>query len=91
MHANRTTGLADFCKTLLTSSQYKQEYPNLAKLAQVVLIIPVTSVEFEREFSCQNRTKTKLKAHLKNPTLDRLIHSLLQRNVQMGQHLFDCS
>ena len=73
MHAHRTIGLADFCKTLLTSSQYMQDYPNLAKLAHVALIIPVTSVECERGFSCQNRIKTKLRARLKNPTLDRLI------------------
>ena len=41
MHADRIIGLADFCKTLITLSQYMQDYPNLAKLTYVVLIIPV--------------------------------------------------
>ena len=45
-------GLDDFCNTLVTSSQYMQDYPNLAELAHVALIIPVTNVECEREFSC---------------------------------------
>lgn len=73
MHADRSMSLADFCKQLQTTPQYTDEYPNLVKLASVAVIIPVTSVECERGFSCQNRIKAKFRARLKNPTLNNLM------------------
>ena len=73
MHAERTLSLSDLCKLLLSTPQYVLQYPNLVKLATVVLIIPVTSVECERGFSCQNRIKTKFRARLQNPTLNNLM------------------
>ena len=75
MHGDRTVGLSDFCKLFVTTSQYVTQFPNLVKIALVTLIVPVTSVECKRSFSCQNRIKTKLRSRLKNPTLDRLMRS----------------
>jgi len=49
------------------------QYPNLVKLASVAQIIPVTSVECERGFSCQNRIKSKFRARLNTVTLNALM------------------
>jgi hypothetical protein len=81
MHANRSIGLADFCKQLITTPHYTTQYPNLIKLANLALIVPVTSVECERGFSCQNRIKTKFRARLKNPTLDRLMRLAFSKDI----------
>ena len=75
MHGDRRIGLPDFCKLLVTTSQYVAQYPNSVKIAliPVIIIVPVTSVECERSFSWQNRFKTNLRSRLNTPTLDRLV------------------
>ena len=59
MHDDRSVGLRHFCKLLISTAQYVSQYPNLVKFANIALIVPVTSVECERSFSCQNRMKAK--------------------------------
>lgn len=73
MHAERNLSLCDFCKRIISTPQYMLQYPNLVKLASVALIIPVTSVECERGFSCQNRIKSKFRARLNTVTLNALM------------------
>ena len=55
MHRDHTDGLQGFCKLLVTTSQYVAQYSNLVKIALVTVFVPVTNVECERSFSCQNR------------------------------------
>ena len=62
MHGDCTIDLQDFCKLLVTISQYVAQYPNLVKIALVTLIVPVTSIECERSFLCQNRIKMTLRS-----------------------------
>ena len=84
MHEDRTIGrLSDFCKLLVTTSQYVAEYPNLTKIALVTLIVPLTIVECERSFSCHNCIKTKLLSRLKNPTLGRLVRVAYSKGVSL--------
>ena len=81
LHGDRSIGLSDFCKLLVTTSQYVTQCPNLVKIALVTLIVPVTSAECERSFSCQNHIKTKLRSRLKNPTPDRLVRLAYSKGV----------
>ena len=78
VHEIHTVGLSDFCKLLVTSPQYVQHYRN--GLTCLTLIVPVTSVEC---FSCQNRIKTTLQLHLKNPTLARLVQLAYGKSVSL--------
>jgi hypothetical protein len=73
MHSDRSLSLADFCKLLISTPQYVEDYANMTKLAYIALIIPVTSVECERGFSMQNRIKTKFRSRIQNPTLNSLM------------------
>ena len=49
--------LEDFCRKIIV--KHHSTYPNFAKLAEIGLVMQVTSVECERSFSAQNRLKTK--------------------------------
>ena len=57
----------------LASESLGLVYPQLAKLAQVCLVIPFTTADCERAFSSMNRIKTTLRNRLKTSTLDNLL------------------
>ena len=57
----------------LLITKHKDEIPNLAKLANICLLLPVSTACCERGFSTLNRTKTKLRNRLKTETLDTLM------------------
>ena len=54
-------------------SYLKKEFPTLVMLMQISLVIPMTSVDPERGFSCMNRIKTKSRNKLSNLVLDHLM------------------
>lgn len=47
--------MADVVKMFLASEDLPDCFPNLAKLAAVAVVVPMSSVECERVFSCLNR------------------------------------
>lgn len=53
--ADEKFGSADLINRFLSNPQYVQDFPNMAKLAAIALILPVSSVECERAFSFLNR------------------------------------
>ena len=57
----------------LLITKHKDEIPNLAKLANICLLLPVSTACCERGFSTLSRTKTKLRNRLKTETLDMLM------------------
>ena len=57
----------------LLITKHKDEIPNLAKLANICLLLPVSTTCCERGFSTLNRIKTKLSNRLKTETLDTLV------------------
>ena len=57
-------------------------YPELSKLAQICLIIPVSTADCERGFSAMARVKTKLRNQMKNSTLTVLVKKNVSKNVQ---------
>ena len=70
--------LKGFCQQVFTHEYEKNDqttdaslrdmYPNLAKLASIAVLIPVSTAECERSFSAMNRIKTVLRNCLKHLT-----------------------
>ena len=48
-------------------------FPNLMKLAQLALILPMQTADVERRFSAQNLTKTSHRNRMEAETLDNLM------------------
>ena len=63
---------------LSTNSTMHQMYPELTKLAQICLIIPVSTADCERGFSAMARVKTKLRNQMKNSTLNHSLRILIE-------------
>ena len=53
-------------------------FPDIATLAQILSVSPVTSVSCERAFSAQNLVKTKHRASLSEAVLDKLMRVRLE-------------
>ena len=60
-------------KLLCTDQSLRDMFPQLAKLAAIGALIPVSTAECERAFSAMNRIKTELRNRLKTSTLDCLM------------------
>ena len=45
-------------------------YPNLSKLAQICLVLPIGTADCERRFSTMKRIKTRLRSQMSNITLN---------------------
>ena len=54
-------------------SSYHEDYPTIAKLAGICMVLPASSVKCERGFSQQNLIKTKQRNQLESPHLDMLM------------------
>ena len=63
---------------LATNATMHQMYPELSKLAQICLIIPVSTGDCERGFSAMVRVKTKLWNQMKNSTLNHCLRILIE-------------
>jgi hypothetical protein len=53
--------------------RHKDQFPEISKLMEIGLCIPVSSVACERGFSLQNRIKTKLRTRLGDSSIDVLM------------------
>ena len=58
---------------LASNDTLKAMYPNLAILALICLVLPVSIVDCERGFSTMKRIKTRLGSVMKTQTLDCLM------------------
>ena len=58
---------------LLSTSKLTIMFPNLAKLATIALLLPMSSVDCERGFSALSRVKTDLRNRLSSRTLNDLL------------------
>ena len=68
---HRDDDLKNICQCVL--SGYREDYPTIAKLAGICMVLPASSVECERGFSQQNLIKTKQRNQLESPHLDMLM------------------
>jgi len=63
---------------------YGNQFPNLLKLITIYKILPLTTVECERTFSEQSRTKTKLRSSMEEELLESLL--LLSMNCKSNEN-----
>ena len=71
LRAQGRISFADTCRAVLTN--YKDVFPEFAKLANVALAIPMSIVPCERVFSVQNRIKRLDRSHLTDRHVDNLM------------------
>ena len=64
--------------TLATSSSLGSAYPQLLKLAQICLVVPVSTADCERGFSAMVRVKSKLRNQMSNKTLNQCLRILIE-------------
>ena len=71
----RSHDMKDYVTKLVT--EYKDDFPEYVKLAEIVGVIPVSSTDAERRFSCMKRIKTSQRSSLEEEKLkDLMILSL---------------
>ena len=66
-----------FC-TLTTSASLGSAYPQLLKVAQICLVVPVSTADCERGFSAMVRVKSKLRKQMSNKTLNYCLRILIE-------------
>ena len=66
----REMSMKQVVSTLATSKSLGSAYPQLLKLAQICLILPVSTADCERGFSAMVRVKSKLRNEMSNKTLN---------------------
>ena len=64
--------LRQMTKLLRIDASLRDMYPQLAKLASIAALVPVSTAECERSFSTMNWVKTALRNRMKTSTLDSL-------------------
>jgi len=77
-HEDTTTGLQRVTSELLTNGTLNAAFPNLACLAAVQLVLPVTTATVERSFSDMRLVKTRLRSRLGENTLDQLMRICIE-------------
>ena len=65
--------MCDLMTHVIKTPEFSTMFPNLAKLAAIELLLPVTTVDCERGFSTLLRVKTKLRNRLSNKILNYLL------------------
>ncbi|KAG2459766.1 ZN862 protein, partial [Polypterus senegalus] len=58
---------------MATTSELKESFPDVARLAHIGLVIPVSTAECERGFSVLKRIKTCLRNRMNKSTLNNLM------------------
>ncbi|MCO5567614.1 hypothetical protein L7F22_021308 [Adiantum nelumboides] len=72
-YACESMTMKDAWQLFASNINWQRTYPNLLKLWQLVLVLPVSSVSCERGFSKQNAIKTSTRQCLKVDTLESLM------------------
>ena len=63
--------------------KYKTSLPNLYEMYILALVIPVTSAEAERAFSCMKRIKTYLRSLMTEKRLNSLAVLSLNKDIKI--------
>ena len=73
-----TDDLQEVTSRLLTDSTLNVVFPNLATLASLHLVLPVTTATVERSFSDMRQVKTTLRSRLGENTLDQAMRVCIE-------------
>ena len=72
------SGLQKIVTTFLASSALVAGFPNLASLARLAVVLPVTTATVERSFSDMKLIKTRLRSRLGEVTLNQTMQSSIE-------------
>ena len=74
----------------LLTKHHKEELPDLIKLSQIALTLPIHTASCERVFSKQNLILTKQRSRLAPATSDKLLRTTLASNAGVILNFEDC-
>ena len=74
----------------LLTKHHKEELPDLIKLSQIALTLPLHTASCERVFSQQNLILTKQRSRLAPATCDKLLRTRLASNAGVILNFEDC-
>ena len=74
---------------LVKSEELKLMFPNLAKLAAIGLLLPMSTVDCERGFSAFTRVKSNLRNRLSAKTLNHLLVITTEGPISPTDHFYD--
>ena len=69
--------------TLLSSADLPAAFPNLAKLAAILIVLPVTTATVERTFSSMKLIETSLQSRMGENTLEHAMHICIEGPDQL--------
>ena len=73
----REATIHDLAGVMFSSDIYQDQFPNLMKLFEICLVIPMVTVHCERSFSAMKRIKTRLRNRLGLDVLNALLRVAL--------------
>ena len=80
------SGLQKIVTTFLASSDLVAGFPNLASLARLAVVLPVTTATVERSFSDMKLIKTRLRSRLGEETLNHTMQiSIEGQSLSIGR------
>ena len=74
---------------LLGNSDIAAAFPNLAKLASILEVLPVTTATVERTFSSMKLIKTRLRSRMGEQTLDHAMRNCIEGPETLSAETLD--
>ena len=75
---HKRSSLQQVLSTLLNSSSIRASFPNLAKLAAILIVLPVTTATVERTFSSMKLIKTRLRSRMGENALEHTMRICIE-------------
>ena len=75
---HRHSSLQQVLSTLLSSGDIAAAFPNLARLAAILIVLPVTTATVERTFSSMKLIKTRLRSRMGENTLEHTMRICIE-------------
>ena len=80
---HKGNSLQQVLSTLLLSADISAAFPNLAKLAAILIVLPVTTATVERTFSSMKVVKTRLRSRMGESTLEHAMRICIEGPDQL--------
>ena len=81
---HKDSSLQQVLSTLLSSADLSAAFPNLAKLAAILIVLPVTTATVERTFSSMKLIKTRLRSRMGENTLEHAMRICIEGPDQLS-------
>ena len=72
------SSLQEVLSSLLSSSSIRASFPHLAKLATILIVLPVTTATVEQTFSSMKLIKTRLRSRMGENTLEHTMRICIE-------------